>query len=203
MYLAYVPLSTVSAQRQHEISFDICLSALIGDNVYNFGELLAHPILEVLKDTKDSWVVDLLQAFNAGDIEAYKTLQAKFGPQMSAQAALVKNKNVMEEKIAILSLMELVFDLPADQRVVPFSTLAKAAQLPEDKIELLVMRALSQNLIDGIIDQVDRTVEVTRVAPRVLDLTQVARLSTKFDGWVDRITEMHTFMESEVVELMA
>lgn len=32
-----------------DLAFDLSLSALLGDNIYNFGELLAHPIVrEVL-----------------------------------------------------------------------------------------------------------------------------------------------------------
>lgn len=29
---------------------------------------LAHPILQSLKDTENSWMIDLLNAFNRGDI---------------------------------------------------------------------------------------------------------------------------------------
>mmetsp|Transcript_17394 Transcript_17394/g.67587 ORF Transcript_17394/g.67587 Transcript_17394/m.67587 type:complete len:384 (+) Transcript_17394:135-1286(+) len=203
LYLAYVPLNTVSASRQHEISFDVCLSALIGDNVYNFGELLSHPILAVLAGTDDEWIVALLRAFNNGDIAKYGELQNTYAKQMSAQPTLVKNKVVMEEKIAILALMELVFGLPAGDRVVSFDTIAAATQLAADKVELLVMRALSQKLIEGIIDQVARTVQVTRVAPRVLDLEQVAGLRNKFDGWLSKINETHKYLEGEIPELLA
>lgn len=203
LYLAYVPLNTVSASRQHEISFDVCLSALIGDNVYNFGELLSHPILAVLAGTPDEWIVALLRAFNNGDIAKYNELQNTYAKQMSAQATLVKNKVVMEEKIAILALMELVFALPPGDRVVSFATIAAATKLAEDKVELLVMRALSQKLVEGIIDQVARTVQVTRVAPRVLDVEQLAGLRSKFDGWLCKISETHKFLEGEIPELLA
>lgn len=69
-------------------AFFLGLAALLGDGIYNIGELvsnepqldhfhlnnnfslqLAHPILESLKDTENAWVVDLLKAFNSGDIK--------------------------------------------------------------------------------------------------------------------------------------
>lgn len=28
-----------------DLAFDLSLAALLGDNIYNFGELLAHPIV--------------------------------------------------------------------------------------------------------------------------------------------------------------
>jgi hypothetical protein len=31
-----------------DLAFDLSLAALLGDNIYNFGELLAHPIVSIL-----------------------------------------------------------------------------------------------------------------------------------------------------------
>lgn len=52
-------------------AFFLGLAALLGDGVYNIGELLAHPILESLKGTENEWLVELLKAFNTGDINKY------------------------------------------------------------------------------------------------------------------------------------
>lgn len=49
-------------------AFFLGLAALLGDGVYNIGELLAHPILESLKGTENEWLMELLKAFNTGDI---------------------------------------------------------------------------------------------------------------------------------------
>lgn len=37
-----LPFDTVMCQ---DLAFDLSLAALLGDNIYNFGELLAHPIV--------------------------------------------------------------------------------------------------------------------------------------------------------------
>ena len=49
-------------------AFFLGLAALLGEGVYNIGELLAHPILGSLKGSDNEWLVELLQAFNSGDI---------------------------------------------------------------------------------------------------------------------------------------
>ena len=48
------------------------------------------------------------------------------------------------------------------------------------------MRAMSLGLIKGTIDEVDKTVNVTWVQPRVLDRTEVATISQQLGDWVER-----------------
>lgn len=40
MYLAYTPNESLSAERQSALAFEMTLAALVGDDVYNFGELV-------------------------------------------------------------------------------------------------------------------------------------------------------------------
>ena len=37
------------------LAVDISLAALLGDNVYNFGELLLHPIVRTLSSGLRAW----------------------------------------------------------------------------------------------------------------------------------------------------
>ena len=53
-----------AAQRAH----DLGLAALLGKGIYNVGELLAHGIMDSLRGSKGQWLVDLLEAFNGGDV---------------------------------------------------------------------------------------------------------------------------------------
>mgnify|MGYP004229651129 CR=1 FL=1 len=38
------------------ISFDLGIAALVGENLYNFGELLEHPVISVLQETEFGWL---------------------------------------------------------------------------------------------------------------------------------------------------
>ena len=67
----------------------------------------------------------------------------------------------------------MTFRRPALSRCVTFAEVAAETRLPEEEVELLVMKALAQNLVRGHIDQVDRTVNLVWVQPRVLDKNQV------------------------------
>ena len=51
-YLGCTDLDTLSKDDRIEQSFHLSLAALLGKDIFNFGELLAHPILEDLKGTQ-------------------------------------------------------------------------------------------------------------------------------------------------------
>ncbi|KAI9110552.1 hypothetical protein K1719_018418 [Acacia pycnantha] len=74
LYLAYTSVESLSDSFKLDLAFDLCLSALLGDNIYNFGELLAHPIINSLLGTKVEWLYYILQAFNSGDLVRYQEL---------------------------------------------------------------------------------------------------------------------------------
>ena len=48
-YLGCTDLNTLSKDERKEQAFNLSLAALLGKDIFNFGELLAHPILDDLK----------------------------------------------------------------------------------------------------------------------------------------------------------
>eukprot|EP01098_Paradermamoeba_levis_P005944 TRINITY_DN247_c0_g1_i4.p1 TRINITY_DN247_c0_g1~~TRINITY_DN247_c0_g1_i4.p1 ORF type:complete len:427 (+),score=158.97 TRINITY_DN247_c0_g1_i4:88-1281(+) len=200
LYLAYTLLETIPEDKKKALAFDLSLAALVGENIYNFGELLSHPIIETLKNTSFEWIVGFLNAFNHGDITKYEQLVAEFQAVLHSQPALVANQHVLKEKISILALMEL---LSGRDRVVSFETIAAAVKLPLDQIELLVMKALSLKLVKGTIDEVEKVVSFTWVQPRILTLPQIQSMNEKLHKWMETVSSTHLFIENQVPELIA
>lgn len=60
----------------------------------------------------------------------------------------------MDQKIRIMSFLELVFSLPKNDRIVSFIKISEHAKINLDEVELLVMRVMSLELVKGKIDQV-------------------------------------------------
>merc|ERR1719482_327068 len=116
MYLSFVNFEVeMSAAEVRALGVDLCLAALLGEDVYSFGELLEHPIVKTVESTEDAWLVALLRAFNDGDAAQYDALCVEHGPKMNAQRAL-------REKVTIMSLLALAFRLPPDARTLPLAT---------------------------------------------------------------------------------
>ncbi|CAD5118229.1 DgyrCDS6951 [Dimorphilus gyrociliatus] len=191
-YLGCIDVKTLSNQDQIERAFNIGLAAILGSGIYNFGELLQHDILEALRKSDKSWLVQLLFAFNSGNISQYQDLKVHW----SKQPDLNVNEKYMRQKISLLCLMEMTFKRPATERVLNFSDIAKETDLNKGEVEHLVMRALSLKLVKGSIDQVDQTVHMSWVQPRVLDKDQIRTMADRLNSWCDQVSSMEASRKS-------
>jgi 26S proteasome regulatory subunit N9 len=63
------------------------------------------------------------------------------------------------------------------------------------------MRALSLGLIRGTMDEVDGTIDVSWVQPRVLDPQQLQLLQTQFVQWGEKVKEALVVVEEQTPEL--
>ncbi|XP_072958719.1 26S proteasome non-ATPase regulatory subunit 13 homolog B-like isoform X2 [Typha angustifolia] len=143
LYLAYTTVDSLSESFKLDLAFDLSLAALLGDNIYNFGELLAHPIINSLLGTKVEWIYHILQAFNAGNLVQYQEICRLHTADLNAQPALVQNERKLLEKINILCLMEIIFCRPSEDRTIPLSIISEQTKLSIEDVEYLLMKSLS------------------------------------------------------------
>ncbi|KAH8268278.1 26S proteasome non-ATPase regulatory subunit 13 [Drosophila bipectinata] len=179
-------------------AFFLGLAALLGDGVYNIGELLAHPILESLKGSDNEWLVELLKAFNSGDINKFNDMKKIWSkiPDLAAQEVKLR------QKISLLCLMEMTFKRSAIERAISFADIAQETKLPAKEVELLIMKALALDLVRGEIDQVAGVVNMSWVQPRVLNRNQIAGMASTLDTWMGAITNMEKLMENRAAEIL-
>ena len=183
--------SETKAQR----AFTLSLAAILGESIFNFGELLQHPIVDAMKP-EHRYMKDLLYAFNSGDLTKYEGLK----PQWSQQPDLASHELQMRQKICLLSLMEQTFK--SQNGLITFEEIAKQTRLPTNEVELLVMKALSLGLVKGTIDEVDQTVHLSWVQPRVLDKTQIEGMRKRLDKWFDDIHVIEKLLETRAHEII-
>lgn len=197
-FLGCMDITLIPEAELQQRAFNLSLAALLGSDVYNFGELLAHQVLGYLQKTENSWLVDVLFAFNSGNIEKFTTLK----PQWTKQPDLAANEIALMQKITLLSLMELSFKCKSTDRCFSFDVLSKETRLPKNEVELLVIKALSLGLIKGSIDEVSQVVRVTWVQPRVLDKEQICSLKELLGTWSEKVKSSVYMVEDQVPELL-
>jgi len=196
-YLGCTPLETLTLEEKRGHAERLTIAAIIGENVYNFGELLAHPVLNSLRGTK-KWLIDLLIAFNSGNLADFRRLRHNW----ETVKEFKDNAKHLETKIKLLCIMEMTFKRAATERQLQFSEIAKEAEISEDQVELYVMKAIAKGLVKGRIDEVDRKVHMTWVQPRVLDRAQIGSLISRLDGWNKEIQSIESLVEKSASDIL-
>lgn len=192
-YLNYTPLEQV--QQPVQLAVDLSLAALTGEGVFHLGELVTTPILSVLQDTDKAWLMHLLQSMAKGDVEEFERLSGLYATQIQAEPALMARKETVQEKMMLLALVTLIFERPSSERCLTFADIAKRTKSPH--VEHMVMRALSLSLIQGSLDEIDQTVQVTWVMPRVLTKEQMADLASHFGTWAIKVSQTKDTMTEQ------
>jgi 26S proteasome regulatory subunit N9 len=197
-FLGCTELSKLSLEEQRVHAELLTVAALVGEGIYNFGELLAHPVLNSLRGTQKEWLITLLNAFNSGNIEEFERLNARW----STNEDLKKNENFLRIKIKLLSIMEMTFKRPANARLLDFKEIAATSHINEDDVEIYVMKAISKGLIKGHIDEVAKKVHMTWVQPRVLDRAQIGGMISRLDVWKKEIQSVEHMVEKDAADIL-
>lgn len=78
-FLAYTPHTSLTVDDQLDLSINMSIAALVGENMFNFGEVLAEPVIDILKTSeKYIWIYELLSALSSGDVDLSTNLLAKY-----------------------------------------------------------------------------------------------------------------------------
>ncbi|KAI9773459.1 MAG: 26S proteasome regulatory subunit [Geoglossum simile] len=191
LFLACVDISDLGPLERQTRAYDLSVAALVSDSIYNFGELLLHPILDSLVDTPHTWLRDLLFAFNRGDLAAYDVLAGN----IAKNRLLEGHKEFLYQKISLSALTETVFRRPPHDRAMTFATISEETKVQSDEIEHLVMKALSLGLLRGTIDQVAEIARINWVQPKVLDMKQIDSMRLRLREWDSSVNQLGNWIE--------
>lgn len=192
LYLACIDLADLDDDERYKRAYYLSVAALVSSSIYNFGELLLHPILDALtKSEDDAWLRDLLFAYNRGDLAGYDALSSN----IDDNKLLSEHSVHLRQKIYLAALTEAVFRRPPHDRAMSFATIAAETKVRPDEIEHLVMKALSLGLLRGTIDQVDEVAHITWVQPKVLDMKQITNMRQRLLDWDASVNQLGNWIE--------
>ncbi|KAH8858450.1 26S proteasome non-ATPase regulatory subunit 13 isoform 2 [Schistosoma japonicum] len=197
-FLGCVDLDDLSVEEQKSWAFSVGLAAVLGEGVYSFGELLTHDILKSLQGSPEAWLIDLLQAFNRGDLNQLDQLRSRW----CVQADLVAAEPKLRDKVTLLCLVEMIFRRPTNKRTLTFVEISSTTRVPIDQVEHFLMKALSLKLIKGRIDEVNQCVSLTWLQPRVLDKEQIGSMCTRLNEWSVAVEGMKNLVEVDTKSIL-
>jgi 26S proteasome regulatory subunit N9 len=192
LYLACIDEADLTRDERHARAYNLSIAALVSDEIYNFGELLLHPILDVLQaPSSDSWLRDLIFVFNRGDIKGFDRLSNN----LNKHPELAANKAMLHQKIALAALTEAVFKRPPHDRAMTFKAITQATGVKKNEVEFLLMKALSLELLKGKIDQVNQIAKITWVQPKVLEKSQIEGMRQRLKEWDNNVNDLGHYIE--------
>lgn len=201
MYLAYTPITLISYEIQLQLAIELCIAAICSDLTFNFGEIVSCSVFNSLKNTSFYWLYELINSLNEGNILLFNNIIKINEIEFLKQEKLKNNLNIIKLKVKLLSLINLVFNRSSHDRNITFNEIANVANININEVEWLLMKALSLNLIKGSINQIEQTIQITWILPRVLNNNNIEVMLTQLDTWTQRVKTSLLLVEENATEL--
>ena len=115
----------------------------------------------------------------------------------------MKEMTYLEQKVRILAFLELLFNCGKNERCLSFDQVAQTCLVQPNEVEMLVMKAMSLELVRGSIDEVDRTVQITWIMPRYLSMDHLQVLVNRLDEWELKMDNVIRTVENGAEELVS
>ena len=205
-FLTYTPLTEIAAPVIARTTKQAGVIALINPEINDFGDLLSlQAFNETMSPSTPRWVIDLLRAIHLGDFQRFEAAIATHSSflQSTESHLMAQIETSLKRKLRMIALAELAaFKTPEKNRRLRFTDIANHCLINSDQVETLIMSTMSTGLIQGVIDEVDSSVIVTSVKPRMLDTDRVRLLKSRIENWATRATDLLAQMKEVAPELL-
>jgi len=158
--------------------------------VIQFDDLLGFDTVKALSKSKkssESGLVKLCEIFFSGSLSDMRQFESK-------NQALFKEHGLnTEDVIAKIKLLSLA-TMALHKNEMSLAEVATGLEESEEEVERWVIRAISEGIIDGRIDQLNAKVLVKSVFQRQFESTEWAFLDTKLSAWIGNLENVIKFI---------
>ena len=109
----------------------------------------------------------------------------------------------LDQKVRILAFLELLFECGKDERCLSFAQISQRCKVDKEDVEMLVMKAMSLELVKGAIDEVDQTVQIDWIMPRYLSTEHLKLLVNRIGEWENKVDNIVKMVQDNSTELLA
>lgn len=102
----------------------------------------------------------------------------------------------------ILAFLEMLFNCGKDERCLTFDQVAQGCIVQPNEVEMLVMKAMSLDLVRGSIDEVDKKIQIDWIMPRYLSMDHLQVLVNRLDEWDIKMDGIIRVVEAGSEELV-
>ena len=199
-YLAYE--TKIADEEKLELCYKMCSAMLIGAKLYNFEELIEKDFFKLMQGSKYDWISNLILSFNSAKVDQFLSMMEQNKKNIEENIILKGKIDFLPIKIRIAALLELIFQKNKSERIISFEEICKVCMTEEDKIEYISMKALSNGLIKGYIDQVDKKLYVNWIQPKYLGKEKIVVLRDRINAWTDKAQKVLVDLQENAAGLL-
>eukprot|EP00933_Yihiella_yeosuensis_P082858 TRINITY_DN96860_c0_g1_i1.p1 TRINITY_DN96860_c0_g1~~TRINITY_DN96860_c0_g1_i1.p1 ORF type:complete len:433 (-),score=133.39 TRINITY_DN96860_c0_g1_i1:257-1495(-) len=179
--------SALNKQEIADATIQLIKDAVHLPNVIQFDDIIALDTVQALKKTKEDSLVKLCEVFLSGSVNDLKEFQKKNQKVFDAHGL---NFQDALSKIRLLTLATMSHG----KSEMSLDEIAKALEESPDNVEPWVVRSISEGVIDGRIDQLNRKVLVKSSFQRKFENEQWDFLDSKLTQWIDNLEHVIKFV---------
>jgi len=179
--------SELGTAEVQEPTIQLLKDALQLPSVIQFDDILKFDTVKALNKSKHAKVIDLCKLFLNGDV---KDLDKFHKDNKKLFTDYDIDFEDAKSKIRLLTLATKVHG----KSEISLSEVAQAIEESEENVERWVVRALSEGVIDGRIDQLNHKVLIKSAFQREFGKTEWAFLDSKLTQWTDNLENVIKFI---------
>eukprot|EP00933_Yihiella_yeosuensis_P013974 TRINITY_DN12712_c2_g1_i1.p1 TRINITY_DN12712_c2_g1~~TRINITY_DN12712_c2_g1_i1.p1 ORF type:complete len:414 (+),score=131.91 TRINITY_DN12712_c2_g1_i1:95-1336(+) len=161
--------------------------AVSDPHVIQFDDILAMDTVKALGKSKQDGLVKLCEVFLNGSVNDLKEFQKKNSKLFDEHG--LKFEDALS-KIRLLTLATMAHG----RSEMGLDEIAKGLEESPDKVEPWVVRSISEGVIDGRIDQLNRKVLVKSSFQRTFKKDEWNFLDSKLEQWIDNLEHVIKFV---------
>ena len=200
--LSYTPMEELMEEDRLRLATDMAIAAITGKDIFNFGEVIATPILKYLRNTPNDWLENLIMALNDGEVATFNEIIATCQTKFQQNTYLMSQLSAIQMKAVILCVMNMAFERTSHARTLTFQEICTRTLVSTDMVEGILMHAMSLGQIRGVIDEIDQSIQISWVKPRVLTLSNITHVQQQLEKWTENVHTTLRNVEENTAELL-
>jgi translation initiation factor 3 subunit M len=182
----------VGAKETQDLAVELIKVAVALPSVIQFDDILNFDTVKALDKGKHKALVELCRVFLSGTVSDLRDFNKK-SPKLFEEHSL-KFEDALA-KVRLLSLSSIVHG----KSEIALSEVAEALEEDVDDVEKWVVRAISEGVVDGRIDQLNSKVLVKTSFQRKFEKEEWSFLDSKLTQWIDNLENVIKFIGEQKV----
>ncbi|KAK3718862.1 hypothetical protein LTR37_004778 [Vermiconidia calcicola] len=186
-----------SSTEARDLSLKALKTAVQNEKHFDFQDLTALDSIQSLRKSDQIWS-ELLELFSS---ESYEDLQDFKEANTTFLSGNGLNEEILDRKMRLLTLASLSAQA-SQTRTLPYSTIAKALNIPSEDVEIWVIDTIRSGLVEGKLSQQNQEFLIHRSTYRVFGENQWREVASRLETWKSSLVNVLAVIRSQKEEFI-